>query len=129
MITVSVYKQSNYPASVTKIKKSLVDFFIKSGIVSDAEVSVALVSEKKMGEISRKYLKESEIHDVLSFTAEETREKFIYPDSSIHLGEIVVCFPKVFEEVKKEGKLIDEKVIELVEHGARHLMVVHHEYT
>ena len=48
MITVLVSKDSYYPVSSTKIKKFLKDFFAKNGIVSDAEVSVAIVGEKEM---------------------------------------------------------------------------------
>ena len=43
------------------------------------------------------------------------------------MGEIVICYPKVLEEAKLEGKLIDQKAYELVEHGALHLLGFHHE--
>ncbi|MFH1863345.1 MAG: rRNA maturation RNase YbeY [bacterium] len=136
MIKVDVVKQSNYPVSSTNIKKALRELLIKQGIVSDAEVSVAIVGEKKMLEVGRKYLKDKVLHNVLSFTPDEARyqtvpgeaiEKFIYPDDKlVHLGEIVVCYPKAVEEAKREDKLIEEKVRELVEHGAMHLLGFHH---
>ena len=128
MIKVNVKKQSNYPISSTKIRKNLKDFLASHGIVSDAEVSVALVGEKKMLEVGKKYLKDKSLHNVLSFTADEIDSKFVFPpDGVIHLGEIIVCYPVAFEEAKKEGKLIEEKVMELIEHGARHLLGIHHE--
>jgi len=128
MIKVNVKKQSNYPISSTKIRKNLKDFLASHGIVSDAEVSVALVGENKMLEIGKKYLKDKSLHNVLSFTADEIDSKFVFPpDGVIHLGEIIVCYPVAFEEAKKEGKLIEEKVMELIEHGARHLLGIHHE--
>ena len=128
MIKVDVIKQSNYPVSVPRLKKRLADFFVKKGIVSDAEVSVAIVGEKKMLDISKKYLKDGKIHNVLSFTPDESKEKFVYPpDGALHLGEIIICYPLVFGEAKKENRLIEDKVYELVEHGARHLLGEHHE--
>ena len=128
MIKVGVKKQTNYPVSSKKIRDSLKDFFSKKGIVSDAEVSVVLVGKKKMFDIGRKFLKDKSLHDVLSFTQEEVDTKFVYPpDGVIHLGEIVVCYPLVVEAAKKEGKLIDEKVLELMKHGALHLLGIHHE--
>lgn len=128
MIKVAVTKQTNYPVSPKKIKDSLRDFFTKQGIVSDAEVSVALVGENKMLEIGKKYLNDKNLHNVLSFTSDEVSGKFMYPpDNKIHLGEIIVCYPVVVREAKKEGKLIDQKVIELVEHGAWHLLGIHHD--
>lgn len=128
MIKVNVKKQSNYPMSSTKIRKNLKNFLTGHGIVSDAEVSVALVGEKKMLEVGNKYLKDKFLHNVLSFTADEVSPKFIYPpDGVIHLGEIIVCYPKAFEEAKKENKLIEEKIMELIEHGALHLLGIHHD--
>lgn len=141
MIKVSVVKQSNYPVSATKIKKKLADFLVGQGIVSDAEVSIAIVGEKKMVDIQKKYFRETDptspfgfrgasniLHNVLSFTPTEVKGNFVYPaDGLLHLGEIIVCFPKVVEEAKSEGVLIDDKVYELVEHGALHLLGIHHE--
>lgn len=127
MIRVDIVKQSNYPVRSTNIKKALRELLIKQGIVSDAEVSVAIVGEKKMLDVGRKYLKDKVLHNVLSFTPDEAIEKFIYPDDKlVHLGEIVVCYPKAVEEAKREDKLIEEKVRELVEHGAMHLLGFHH---
>ncbi|MFZ5932870.1 MAG: rRNA maturation RNase YbeY [Patescibacteria group bacterium] len=128
MIKVLVKKQGNYPVSTKKIRDFLKKLFKEKGIVSDAEVSVSLVGEAKMLDIGRKYLGDKKIHNVLSFTQEEVRPGFVYPpDGIIHLGEIVVCYPVAFEEAKKEGKLIEEKVLELIEHGALHLLGIHHD--
>lgn len=128
MIKIYVKKQSNYPVSSVKIKRTLRTLLEKSGIVSDCVVSVALVGEKKMRELGKKYLKDDELHSVLSFPFEESKEKFVYPaGAKIHLGEIIVCYPVAVQEAKKEEKLIDDKIYELVEHGAMHLMGIHHE--
>lgn len=133
MIKVDILKQSNYPVSSPKLKKRLREFLGSKGIVSDAEVSVVIVGEKKMLEVGRKYLKDKDLHNVLSFTPDEAftsgemKEKFVYPnDKLIHLGEIIVCFPKALKEAKEEEKLIEEKIYELIEHGANHLLGFHH---
>lgn len=127
MIKVNISKQGNYPISKLAIRKKLKDFFIKNGIVSNAEVSVAIVGEKKMEELGRRYLKDKELHNVLSFTPEEAKNNFVYPpDGVIYLGEIIICYPKVFDEAVKDGRRIEDKMLELVEHGARHLLGEHH---
>ncbi len=127
MIKVSVTKQSNYAVNTPAIKKKLADFLVKKGIVSDAEVSVAIVGEKRMLEIGHKYLKDKNLHNVLSFTPAEVKG-FVYPpDGTLHLGEIVVCYPLAVAEAKEGNMLIDERVYELVKHGAMHLMGIHHE--
>ena len=127
MIKVYVKKQSNYPVKATEVKKKIRSFLNKRGIVSDCEVSIALVTKRRMLDLSKKYLKDNTVHSVLSFTADEVKHKFVYPEDKIYLGEIIVCYPKAFEEARKEGKRINEKVNELLEHGALHLMGVHHE--
>ena len=127
MIKVSVTKQSNYPVRVSVIKKKLADFLAKNGIVSDAEVAVAIVSEKKMMEIGNKYLKDKILHNVLSFVPNEVKGRFMYPpDKVIHLGEIIVCYPLAVKEAEEENVLIDERVYELTEHGALQLLGIHH---
>ncbi len=128
MIKVSVTKQSSYPVRVSVIKKKLAEFLAKNGIVSDAEVTVAIIGEKKMMEIGGKYLKDKRLHNVLSFVPGEVKGGFVYPpDGKIHLGEIVVCYPQAVKEAGEENVLIDERVYELIEHGATHLLGIHHE--
>ena len=129
MIRVNVKKQARYPVNSKKLKNSLRNFFQSQGIVSEAEVSVAIVGKPKMLEYQKTYLQEKgdKPHNVLSFTPDETRGKFVYPpDGLIHLGEIVICYPKLLEEAKEEGVLIDEKAAELALHAAAHLMGIHH---
>jgi len=59
--------------------------------------------------------------------SDEVKSVFIYPpDSTIHLGEIIICYPALVEQSKHEGKLIDEVAVELAKHSAYHLMGVHH---
>ena len=128
MVKVSFSKQSNYAVSAAPIKKKLANFFVKMGIVSDAEVSIAIVGEKRMMELGRKYLKDKKLHNVLSFTPTETKVNFIYPPGgTIYLGEIIVCYQEALREAKDENVLTDEKVYELIEHGAMHLLGIHHQ--
>lgn len=127
MIKVSVSKQTNYPVGATVIKKRLSAFLAKQGIVSPSEVSVAIVGEAKMMGIGNKYLKDKKLHNVLSFTPTETKGDFKFPpDGIIHLGEIVVCYPLAVREAGEENVLTLERVCELVEHGAMHLLGIHH---
>ena len=127
MVKVSVLKQSNYPVKTSDIKKKLSAFFESQGIVSEAEVSVAIVGKDKMLSVGKKYLKDKKVHNVLSFTPDEAKGTFAYPpDGMVHLGEIIVCYPVAVEEAKEENVLVGEKVYELIEHGAMHLLGFHH---
>lgn len=128
-VRVFINKQSNFSVDTMKIKKALQKVFADEGIVSAADVSVSIIGERKMIALAKKYLKENGVvHNVLSFPFSETKENFVEPpDNILHLGEIVLCYPKLVEEANKEGKLIDAKAVELAEHAALHLMGKHHE--
>jgi len=123
MIVIKVKKQSSYPVNVRKLKAILADFFKTKGIVSEAEASVAIVSEAKMKELAKN---PPIVHNVLSFSFDES-PGFTSGAEKIYLGEIVICYNKVVEEARKEGKLIDAKVEELALHGALHLLGIHHD--
>ena len=129
IIKVYISKQSNFAVSTPKIKTALTDFLLKEGIVSKSDVSVSIVGKAKMLALARKYLHEKEVlHNVLSFPFSEARGAFVEPPDNVnHLGEIVICYPKVVEEANDENKLIDDKIIELVNHGALHLLGKHHD--
>ncbi len=133
MIKIYVKKQSSYPVGASKLKKRLRKFLEENGIVSDSVVSVYLVGKDKMLDIGKKYLGDNELHNVLSFTEAEVKDLpsgkggFVYPpNEAIRLGEIVICYPKAIEEANEEGVLIEDRVCELLEHGAQHLLGIHH---
>lgn len=128
MISISVKKQPSHIVNTNDIKRYLTTLLEQSGIVSNTKVSVALVGEKKMLDISNKYLKDNKMHNVLSFTYSEITNKFAFPpDDSTHLGEIIVCYPMAKKEAKEEGISVEEKVQELLKHGALHLLGIHHD--
>lgn len=128
MISISVKKQSHYRANTEDIKRYLTTLLEQSGVVSNTKVSIALVGEKRMLDISNKYLKDNKVHNVLSFTYSEIADKFAFPpDGSSHLGEILVCYPLAKEEAKEENISIEKKIQELLEHGALHLLGIHHD--
>lgn len=126
MVKVNISKQSNYPISGVKVRKFLQDFFKNNGIVSNAECHVSFVGEAKMKEIGKKYYRrDNRVHNVFSFVESEV-PSWKHPKDIIFLGEIVVCFPIVLKEAEHEGKLIEEKVLELVGHSGLHLLGIHH---
>jgi rRNA maturation RNase YbeY len=127
MIKVKVSKQLNYPVSGVKIRNFLQKFFKDQGIVSDATAHVFLVNEVKMLKLAKKYYKDNKLHNVFTFVESEVTGFVNPPITGINLGEIVVCFPVAVKEAGIEGKLIEEKVLELVEHGGMHLLGKHHE--
>jgi probable rRNA maturation factor len=129
MITVNVTKQSSFPVKATKVKKVVTDTLVQNGIVSDAVVNVAIVGQKKMDELNQEYYKDKIFeHPVFTFPEHEGDGQFVFPpDGKMHLGEIVISYPFVVEEAKETGSLIEDVVCKYAEHGALHLVGIHHE--
>ncbi|MBI1863633.1 rRNA maturation RNase YbeY [Candidatus Woesebacteria bacterium] len=127
MIAVSVYKQSNFSVSSKKIKDRVINTLVSNGVTSDFEVSVALLGSNRMVEIGRAYYGDSKEHPIFTFLENETNEHFIEPPDNVNrLGEIIISYPKAIEESKKENKLVEEVICDLVEHGSLHLLGIHH---
>ncbi len=128
MIQVTVSKESNFPVKAEKIKEIVKKTLGDNGIVSDSEVSVAIVHRKKMQEYVDKYYDDHDDHPVLSFPSNEVEGQFVFPpDGKMHLGEIVVSYDWCTDESNKTGKLVEEIVLELTEHGCLHLLGIHHD--
>lgn len=132
MINIYVHKQSNYPVNVAKLKKRIKDTLLAQGLVSDFEVSVALVNDEKIDELVKKYYYReganfgNRPHPILTFPTSEMSEQFVFPPENISdLGEMVISYPQAVERAKQEGRLVSDIIEELVEHGALHLAGVH----
>ncbi|SRR5258708_27905265 len=128
MISVTVYKQSNFPVNSKKVKEVISKTLTENGIVSDTEVNVAIVGKQKMDELNKKYYKDEIYeHPIFTFPESDNKEFNFPPDGKIHLGQIVISYPMAVETANENNKLIDEVVCELAEHGAKHLLGIHHE--
>ena len=128
MIKVYVKKQSNYPVDSYKLKRRVKKFLKEKGIVSDSQLTIAIVGKRKMKELSKKYLNDYKLHNVLSFVGSEVDEDFKTPaQNMIDLGDIIICYQVAIKEANIDEMLIDDKVYELAEHGVLHLLGEHHE--
>lgn len=83
-----------------------------------------------MQELNRTFRKIDATTDVLSFPLNDPSQPmspFVdVPDGVLRLGDVVVSYPQAVVEATDENKLVDDKVIELVEHGIEHLLGHHH---
>lgn len=124
-ISVPIYIESRYKVNRRKVKQVVLDTIKKHGIVGPAEVSVAIVGNRKMRALNKKYRDVDKTTNVLSFSQEEG-EYSPRPAGELYLGDIVVSYPVVISEAAAENMLVDDKVSELVEHGVLHLLGEHH---
>jgi ssRNA-specific RNase YbeY (16S rRNA maturation enzyme) len=132
MIDVAVYNTAKYPVSALALKNAAKKVFLGHGIKSKAEASIALVNKTKMAAYAVNHLgedkKEAAEHPVLSFPVAEIKGRFTFPpDKTIHLGEIIINYPKAVEDARKTNQLIEKIVCDLAAHGALHLISIHHD--
>lgn len=124
-ITVPIYVESRYKVNRRSIKKIVEETIEKNGIVGNVEVSIAVVGDRKMRAMNKKYRGMDKTTNVLSFSQVEG-ERTPLPDGELFLGDVIVSYPVVITEAARENMLIDDKINELVEHGVLHLLGFHH---
>jgi len=125
-VNVSIFVESRYKVNRKRIKATISNMLDKQEIESPIEVSVAVVGDRKMRELSKKYKDEDKTRNVLSFSLSEG-EKAYDPSSVLRLGDIVISYPEVIREASRDEVLVDDKVDELVVHGLGHLLGLHHD--
>lgn len=130
-LTVLLKKSSRYPADKKTIKKSVADTLLKNGIVGNVEVSVSVVGARKMLDLSRKYLKDDSLHEVLAFGQEEFfsagKDMVWQPDRILRPGDVILCWPEVLKCAARDNIMVNREVYLLTSHAVLHLLGKHHE--
>jgi len=124
-VSVPIYIESRYKLNRKRIKQTVLDALKAKGISSPAEVSVAIVGDRKMRALNKKYRGLDKTTNVLSFSQSEG-DKSVLPSNFLLLGDVVISYPKCVEEAALEKMLVDDRICELVEHGVLHLLGEHH---
>lgn len=125
-VNVLIFVESRYKINRKRIKQTVERTIDKNEIASPVEVSIAVVGDRKMRELSRKYKGEDKTRNILSFSQAEG-EPVQMPSDILRLGDIVLSFPQVIRDASRDEMLVDDKVDELIEHGLMHLLGLHHE--
>lgn len=124
-ISIPIYVESRYKVDRKRIKERVVYTLKKKNFVSPVEVSIAIVGDRKMRTLNKKYRNIDKTTNVLSFPQREGGYS-PQPQDRIYLGDVVISYPVVIDEASRYNKLIDEWIAELIEHGVTHLLGIHH---
>ena len=125
-VQVSIFVESRYKVNRKRVRSLVNNLLKKQGVAGKAEVCIAIVGDRKMRELSRKYKGEDKTRNVLSFSQTEG-EPAKNPLDALFLGDVVISYPQVIREAAAEDVLVDEKIEQLVEHGIMHLLGINHE--
>ncbi len=125
-IKIPIFVESRYKINRKRIKTKVVALLEKQEVNGPLEVSVAIIGDRKMRDLSRKYRNEDKTRNVLSFSLTEGDSTYL-PSDALRLGDIVISYPQVIKEAAEEEMLVDDKIDELIEHGLLHLLGINHE--
>ena len=125
-VTIAIFVESRYQVNRKKIRTLAAELLDKKGVSGKVEISIAIVGDRKMRELSKKYKGEDKTRNVLSFSQSEGLPTHSQTEALI-LGDVVISYPEVIRQASKEEVLVDDKISELVEHGIMHLLGINHE--
>lgn len=124
-IKVLLFIESRYKVNRKRITSAVTNLIKQQAIASPIEVSIAIVGDRKMKTLHKKYKGEDKTTNVLSFPISEG-EPMVLPNDKIRLGDVVISYPQVIREAARDEVYVDDKIDELVVHGTMHLLGLHH---
>ncbi len=125
-INVLLFVESRYQVSRKRIKDTVSTFLDEQGMSKPVEISVAIVGDRKMRQLNKKYRGLDKTTNVLSFSLTEGDSTKL-PIDVLHLGDVVLSYPQVIKDAARDEVMVDDKVDELIKHGLMHLLGLHHE--
>lgn len=150
MVNVIITSDSRYNINRSAIQTTVLSVLASHHIKGKVEVEVSIVGDRKMHELNQSYRGISATTDVLSFALEDpmpqnfriiltsqdieqSRGKMglrgfvAAPDGWLRLGSIVISYPEAVQDAVLDKISIEEEINFLVEHGANHLLGIHHD--
>jgi probable rRNA maturation factor len=88
-----------------------------------------LVSDATIRDLNAAHRATDAATDVLSFPLQDPRE-FVLPPAeahAIHLGDVVVSYPRAVQQAEEYGHSVEREVAYLVAHGVLHILGYDHE--
>ena len=125
-VKILIYVESRYKVNRKRIKSAVRMVLEEQQVMSPIEVSIAIVGDRKMHALNKKYRDKDKTTNILSFPLAEGEQTQL-PSDITRLGDIIISYPEVIRESVEQELLVDDRVEELVRHGMLHLLGLHHE--
>jgi rRNA maturation RNase YbeY len=116
-------QQRAVPVDCVRLKRTA-SAILASARTGEAELSLVLVSDRRMRALNRRYRKKDRATDVLAFSQCEGRF------SRFHgrlLGDVVISVPTAKRQAAEHGHGLYEEMSRLLVHGVLHLLGYDHE--
>lgn len=99
----------------------------------EVEMGLLITDDETVRELNKEYRGIDETTDVLSFAlteegADTDSPLFVTPpDGLLHLGEVIVSYPRAVRQARENNHAIEKEVALLVVHGTLHLLGHEHD--
>jgi probable rRNA maturation factor len=123
---VLIYVESRYKVNRKRIKSAVQFVLEDQSVQTPVEVSIAIIGDRKMKELNKKYRNKEGTANILEFPLNEGEQTKL-PSDVMRLGDIAISYPMIIKESAEQDMLVDDRVEELVQHGMLHLLGLHHE--
>jgi probable rRNA maturation factor len=108
------------------------------GAGSDVELSLLITDDAAVRGLNRQYRGQDRTTDVLSFALEADGARYggsrepaggfvMPPGEGVHLGEVIVSYPRAAAQAAERNHPIDDELALLVVHGVLHLLGYDHD--
>ena len=103
------------------------------GVDAEVELSLLITDDATVRDLNKKYRGKDKTTDVLSFALEADKRGdaaagFVMPpEEMVHLGEVIVSYPKAAEQAAERNRAVEDELALLVVHGVLHLLGYDHD--
>ena len=92
------------------------------------ELGIVITDDENIHRINKEYRGIDAPTDVISFALLEGKDEFVMPpDDMLHLGEVIISYPRAVEQAREQKHSTDRELAWLVIHGVLHLLGHDHE--
>jgi probable rRNA maturation factor len=127
VLKMGVVADGRYKFDRSRVRRAVRKLLLEKGVNGRVVLSLAVVGDRKMKELSKIHLGEEKTTDVLSFSQREGEEVGGLNEDILMLGDVVVSYPQAKKQAVEFYRLLDEEMEFLVCHGVLHLLGVHHD--
>ena len=111
------------------VKRVVAETLALEQVSPPAELSLVIAGDERIRQLNRDYRQTDEATDVLAFALlEDSGVPFVSPpDGVLHLGEVVVSYPRAAEQAREHNHSAKREIGLLLVHGVLHLLGHDHE--
>ena len=130
MIEILFENPQEFPVDASGVERAISKTFLIHN-VTIAQIGVRIVDEKEMTHLNQNFKRHQGATDVLTFVMHDPEQPtpnfFETPETTQQYGDIVLCYEVIAADAAEQGVPVQQHLEFLAEHGALHLLGIHHD--